>query len=137
VPQPKDLDLNLHLEDGSSMDLWNVGILPQHYAASQPRRPWLESSPWRGRQHWPPKRWYPTTTLHGVTTQNSTWIILKVEAAWNSKTVVPQHKITQTHNPEELEYSPPWTLYDLCSLKADVRNQSVSAGYFQGTTLYR
>jgi len=26
-------------------DLWNVGILPQHYAASQPRRPQLESSP--------------------------------------------------------------------------------------------
>jgi len=27
-----------------SMDLWNVGILPQHYTASQPRRPRLEIS---------------------------------------------------------------------------------------------
>jgi hypothetical protein len=25
------------------MDLWNVGILPQHYTASQPRRPPLEA----------------------------------------------------------------------------------------------
>jgi len=24
-----------------SMDVWNVGILPQHYTASQPRRPRL------------------------------------------------------------------------------------------------
>jgi len=55
------------------MDLRNVGILPQHYTASQPRR-------WR--QHGPPKRWYPTTTLHGVTIQK-TWtctniVILKL-----------------------------------------------------------
>jgi hypothetical protein len=26
----------LHSEDGGSMDLWNVGILPQHYTASHP-----------------------------------------------------------------------------------------------------
>jgi len=26
----------------SVVDLWNVGILPQHYAGSQPRRPRLE-----------------------------------------------------------------------------------------------
>jgi hypothetical protein len=31
---PEDLDMNLHPEDGSSMDLRNVGILPQHYMAS-------------------------------------------------------------------------------------------------------
>jgi hypothetical protein len=32
-------------------------------------------SPWRWRQHSHPKRWYPTTTLHGVTTQKTpTWI---------------------------------------------------------------
>jgi hypothetical protein len=29
------------------------------------------SSPWRRRQHWPPKHWYPTTTLHGVTSQKT------------------------------------------------------------------
>jgi len=29
----------------SSMVLWNVGILQQHYTASQPRRPWHETSP--------------------------------------------------------------------------------------------
>jgi len=38
----------LHPEDGCSMDLWNVGILPQHYTASQPRRPRVEvSPPWK------------------------------------------------------------------------------------------
>jgi len=26
---------------------------------------------WRWRQHEPPKRWYPTTTPHGVTTQKT------------------------------------------------------------------
>jgi hypothetical protein len=35
---------SLHPEDRSSMDLWNVGILPQHYAVSQPTRSRLESS---------------------------------------------------------------------------------------------
>jgi hypothetical protein len=28
-------------EDGGTMDLWNVGILPQHYTVSQPERPGL------------------------------------------------------------------------------------------------
>jgi len=32
-------------EDGGSMDLWNVGILPQHYTGSQLWRPRFESSP--------------------------------------------------------------------------------------------
>jgi hypothetical protein len=41
-----------------SMNLWNFGILPQHYTASQPRR-WM--------QHGSLKRWYSTTTLHGFT----------------------------------------------------------------------
>jgi len=31
-------------------------------------------SPWKWRQHGPLKRWYPTTTSHGVTTHKlSTW----------------------------------------------------------------
>jgi len=31
----------LHPEDGSSINLWNDGILPQYYTESQPRRPQL------------------------------------------------------------------------------------------------
>jgi hypothetical protein len=34
----------VHPEDGGSIDLRNVGILPQNCMASQPRRPRLESS---------------------------------------------------------------------------------------------
>jgi hypothetical protein len=33
---------SLHREDGGSMDLSNVDILPQNYTVSQPRRPRLE-----------------------------------------------------------------------------------------------
>jgi len=72
-------------EDRGSMNLWNVGILPQHYTfnnlvrTSQKRQPIpvtkispVFTSHWR--QHGPPKRRYPTTNLHGVTTQKtSTW----------------------------------------------------------------
>jgi hypothetical protein len=85
----------LHPEDRDSMDLWNVGILLQNYTALYLRRPRLKSSPWRWRQHGPPKRWYPTTTLHGVTTQKiSTWIfILKMEAACTSETLVSYHHL--------------------------------------------
>jgi hypothetical protein len=72
---PEDLVLKLHPEDGSSNVHRNVGILLQYYTASHPRRLWPESSPWRWRQQRPPKRRYPTTILHGVTTQKtSTWI---------------------------------------------------------------
>jgi hypothetical protein len=41
--------------DGGSMDLWNDGILPQHYTAPQPRRNVLEPIPPRQRiklKHW-------------------------------------------------------------------------------------
>jgi len=39
---PEDLDLNLHPEDEGSMDLRNLGILPQHYTASKHRKPPLQ-----------------------------------------------------------------------------------------------
>jgi hypothetical protein len=90
---PEDLNLkhhcwNLHSEDGGSMDLRNVGIPLQHYTASQPTRPW------RWRQHGPPKRWYPTTTLQGIithktksyrsrkTTRYSTLLCARLDLVW-------------------------------------------------------
>jgi len=39
----KKLQAKFHPEDGGSMHLWNTGILPQYYMASQPRRPQLET----------------------------------------------------------------------------------------------
>jgi hypothetical protein len=63
----------------------NVGILPQLFTALQSRR-------WR--QHCLPKRRYPTTALHGITTQ-------KMEATWPSETSVSYHKISRHYNPED------------------------------------
>jgi hypothetical protein len=63
-------------EDGGSMVLRNVGILPQHYTV------------WRWRQQCPPKRRYPTTTLHG----------LKMEAAMSSETSVSYHNTTRSED---------------------------------------
>jgi len=39
------------------------------------------SMPWRWRQYGPLKRCYPTTALHGVTTQNSAWNITDVKVS--------------------------------------------------------
>jgi hypothetical protein len=40
------------------------------------------SSRWRWRQHGPPKCWYPTKSLHGVTTQKAvTGIFITVKTS--------------------------------------------------------
>jgi hypothetical protein len=76
--------ITIYPEDGGCMNLRNVGILPQHYTALQVTLKmavaWTSETavsyrnitrhykwPWRWRWHGPPKRRYPTATLHGVT----------------------------------------------------------------------
>jgi hypothetical protein len=88
-------------EDGGSMDIWNVGILPQHCTASQHRRI-LHFNPEDGGsmdiwnvgilpQHY-------TVSQH-----RRPWhFTLKMEAAWISETLV-SHNTTRHHNKEELE----------------------------------
>jgi hypothetical protein len=70
-----------HPEDGSSRILRNIGILPNHSVASRLRR---------RRQYGPPKRWYPTATLHDVN--------LKMEAVGSSETLVSYRNIIWRHN---------------------------------------
>jgi hypothetical protein len=96
------------LEDGNSMVLRNIGILPHHYTASQPSR-------WR--QYGPPKHRYPTASLHGITTlkMEAVWsseklvsyatlhgvTTLKMEAARSSEKLVSYRIITRCHNPKD------------------------------------
>jgi hypothetical protein len=39
-------------------------------------------SPWRWRQQGPPKRWYPTTSLHGVNPEDQTWIFTAFKSSF-------------------------------------------------------
>jgi len=70
-------------EDGGSIVLRNVRILPQLYTVSL----------WRWRQHCSPKNWYPIAILHSVT--------LKMEAAYSSETMVSYNNSRQLHSEDE------------------------------------
>jgi hypothetical protein len=111
-------------EDGGSISLRNVGILPQNYKASQP-------TIWS--QHGRLKSWYPTTTLYGVTTQ-------KTEAAWTSETLVPTttlHGVT-AQNMKSLWTSetlvPTTTLHGVINQKMDVARTSETLVSYHNTT---
>jgi len=89
--------LPLHPEDGRSMDLRNVGMLPQHFTlkmeaawTSETLVCYQNNSLWRWKQRGPPKRWYPTTTLQCAITQKTwTWILATMKtsnlAVYNKK----------------------------------------------------
>jgi len=59
-------------EDGGSMDLWNAANLPQHYTASQARRPWLETSP-----PWKPQKSHQNQRIKAVQS-NAIWKYCKM-----------------------------------------------------------
>jgi hypothetical protein len=97
----------LHGEDAGGKVLWSVCILPQHYTASRLRKPRFESSsPWKPQiSHCniyyselnianitlkmaaasSSERWYPSTSLHDVTTQKTAiWNISGGYKFWSS-----------------------------------------------------
>jgi hypothetical protein len=63
----------------------------------------MASQPRRRMQHGPLKRWYPTTTLHGVTTQ-------KMKEARISETLIFYHNTTRRHNPEDEGSTDLWNI---------------------------
>jgi len=81
---------NLHIK---CIPLHDVGSV-QMASAEQEIPTSFVIKPWRWRQRRPPKRWYPTTTLHDVITQ-------KVEAVRFSETLVSYHNTTRRDNPED------------------------------------
>jgi len=59
---------------------FHLGLFYHIVYVSRKRERYAVFSPWRWRQHGPPKRWYPDTTVHGITTQKtSTWIFIAVK----------------------------------------------------------
>jgi len=68
--------LNLHPEDECRMDLWNAGILPQHYTDPDDKN--LHPDDGGSMEHWN----VGILPLHGVTTQKtSTWNITAVNTS--------------------------------------------------------
>jgi hypothetical protein len=56
------------------------------------------TSPWRWRRHGPPKRLYPTITLHGVITQKTwTWNIVHWLLSANNMHMIRQPKPSSLH----------------------------------------
>jgi len=67
------------------------------------------TSPWRWRRHGPPKRWYHTASLHGVTTQKtSTWNITAVQA---SKLEIYHHHLLSQYQTGTYILQPNYMIY--------------------------
>jgi hypothetical protein len=70
------------------------------------------TSPWKWRQHDPPKRWYLITSLHGVITQKTTtWISIQAPIAspWRRR-----------------QHDPPKRWYLITSLHADITQKNIT-----------
>jgi hypothetical protein len=88
--------------------LWVVmvcSVVVVHQRVRGPRYLSVFRVKWRWSQHGPPKRWHPTTTLHGVTTlMTATWNVTAVKASSDMYSVMclplTEVKITTNHASE-------------------------------------
>jgi hypothetical protein len=86
-PNMMEIVMGDHKKSRSS-ELWRRVVLWKDASVSEVHDG--SASPWRWRQQGPPKRWYLTITLHGVTTQKtSTWVFIAVKVS----SLAPNNKI--------------------------------------------
>jgi hypothetical protein len=123
------------------MDLRNIGILPQHYTSSQPRRPRVKVKLWR----LPKKPWYHGNTSGLCLTSGS-----KLRRDWGFR-VFPQFQAaskTSDRNPKQKSrrYSERWDKATMSCLRGwrgmfliffvEIYNLNSSpAGYKWGTAV--
>jgi len=116
---------NITAQRRNPEDLWNIGILPQHFMTSQLRRP-LKRYPTittHGVTTRLLKRWYPIPTLHDVTTQKTSEKSVSYHNTWRHNPedlwnvgILPQHMTSQPRRPLKRWY-PTTTLYDVTAQK--------------------
>jgi hypothetical protein len=85
-------------------------LVSYHNTTRRQRSMLLPSSSWRWRQHGPPKRWFPATTLHGVKSPCSIHLHPEDEGSTDLRNLgfLSRHYITSQAGSRGLQSSTPW-----------------------------